>query len=163
MKKLIYIAVLLVFSSCSKELILTNKIYFCGDSIKVNTIHFLNDSICNYEQKYLCEIEEPYKKTVEICHYKIHKNLIILKNLTKDSDSIGSTYFKIPDSELNKCSFFNEKLPDNGQIRMGAPRTISNTEMFGFINNITTDTLLFKKKVIFYQKLYKLVPYPMVV
>lgn len=163
MKKLIYIPIIFIFFSCSKKLILTNKMYVSGDSIKVSTLHFINDSICNYEQKYLCEIEEPYKNTVEICHYHIQKNSIILKNLTKDPDSIGTTYFKIPASELDKCSFFNEKLTDNEMIILGAPRALSNTEMFGFINNITDDTLLYRRKVIIYQKFFNLVPYPMFV
>jgi hypothetical protein len=154
MKKLLYLLCLLpICVSCSnKVFVLRNKTFISGDpSIKVFSLHFINDSICIYEQKYQCEIDEKFRNTKIICHYWINKKEIILKNTTKNPDSLKTTCFMLPDEELKKCNILNEELLKTSSNKIG-PSTTAALQMYGYIDNIIMDTLLYKKKQIYQGK-----------
>jgi hypothetical protein len=154
MNKILYLIYLLsICISCSpKVLVLKNKTFISGDpSKKIFSFHFINDSICIYEQKYQCEIDEKYRSTKIICHYWINKKEIILKNMTKDLDSLQTTCIMLPDSELKKCTFLNDELLKAPSNFIG-PSQSNALEMYGYIDNIIIDTLLYKKKQIYYGK-----------
>jgi len=132
--------------------VLQNRTFVSGDSIKILSLQFIDDSTCIYEQEYQCDVDEKFRNTRIICDYQVNENRIILKNKTTDLDSLSSTCFKLPDSEVKKCNNFNEdKFKDtNFTIGPSGPDIIA---WYGYIDNITIDTLFYEKKQIHYAKM----------
>lgn len=160
MKKVFFlIGFLFIGSSCSHRLVLSNRVFVDRDSIKINSLDFINDSICIYKQSFKCEIQKPYKEIRIICKYETFKNKVILENLTSNTDSIGITCFIIPERELLKCSLINEILSEKDTIIIGAPKTFTMHDLYGYINNVNRDTLFYKRNVISYNKLNRCHPY----
>jgi hypothetical protein len=152
--------ILFLGQSCSKMIVLTNKTFVDNDTIRMNSIQFMNDSVCIYVQKFLCDIDERYKETKIISHYEIIKKKIILKNLTLNPDSLNTPCYRLPESEIKKCHFFNDPPLKSKFILAGAPGSFSKADVYGYINNITTDTLYYKKGTILYTKWYNCNRYP---
>lgn len=152
MKSIFYtVLILVIFGSCSPVLVLQDKTFVSGDSIKIFTLQFVDDSTCVYEQNYRCDIDEKFRDTRIFCDYQVNKNRIILKNKTTDMDSLSSECFKLPESEIKKCNNFNEdKVKDSGfTIGPSEPNVLA---WYGYIDNITIDTLFYKKRQIHYAK-----------
>jgi|WetSurMetagenome_2_1015567.scaffolds.fasta_scaffold02947_4 hypothetical protein len=147
--------------SCSRHISMINRTFIKGDSIKTNSLSFLSDSLCVYKQEYLIDLPKPYKEVKNICHYTRIGNRIILKNMTSSSDSANSTCFQIPKSILDKTEFFTPPASDS-IIIIGARPKLSRIDIYGYIDNITTDILKAKRHTIFYQKINKCFPYYMV-
>jgi hypothetical protein len=154
MKKTIAI-IFLLLNSCINSKDLINQKFMTLDTIKENSFYFINDSICFYKQKFFCDLPEPYKEINTICKYEVKKNKIILKNLTKNKDSIGVSCIKIPDSifykYFNNC---NHKKKDT-IVYFGYNNKISDYDVYGFINIINNDTLQYRNKKILYKKIIK--------
>lgn len=142
-------------------LVLNNRTFVDNDTIKASSLQFINDSVCIYEQKFLCDIDKPFKETKIVAHYETFKKKIILRNMTMHSDSINATCFSLPESEIKKCNFFNEVFLKPKYILAGAPGSISKADIYGYINNITKDTLSYKRGTIYYSKWNNCVQYPL--
>jgi hypothetical protein len=152
-KKIHYlIFLLLICQSCTNQLIMVNKTFFDDDPFKSNSFQFINDSVCLYKQTFKCDIDEKLKDTKTVCSYKVDKNRIILKNLTVHPDSMSIPWFKLSESQIKKCFFLNNELLEKKPLIIGAPPQISKIDSYGYINNITTDTLIYKKKTLYYNK-----------
>jgi hypothetical protein len=108
-------------------------------------------------------MQNPFREVKIICKYKALKNKIILENLTSNPDSIGVTCFIIPEGELLRCSLINEKLFERKAILIDAHKTFTMHDLYGYINNVITDTLLYKRNAILYNKLNRCHPYTMYV
>lgn len=161
MNKILYfILILIICQSCAKQLILIDKTFVDGDLYKANSLHFINDSVCIYKQIFLCDVDEQFKETKISCSYKINKNRIILRNLDIQSDSNNIPWFKLSEAEIRKCNFLNDELSEKKPIIIGAPPHISKIDIYGYINNITTDTLIYRKKTIYYNKWNNYTEYP---
>jgi hypothetical protein len=132
-------------------LVLSGKTYTNENPYKISSIKFINDSICIYLQEFLCDLDTQFRKTIVVCYYQINKDKIILKNSSTHPDSINSTCFKLPDKEISKCKFLEDELNTAKVLIIDDPR-FSKLELYGYIDNITTDTLFYKKKTIYYGK-----------
>lgn len=104
-------------------------------------------------------MQTPFREVKIICKYKALKNMIILENLTSNPDSIGVTCFIIPEGELLKCSLINENLFERKAILIDAKKTFTMHDLYGYINNVSTDTLLYKRNAIQYNKPNRCHPY----
>lgn len=150
MKRFLYITLLVVLhQSCSNALVLTNRTFVTDNPYKKDALEFVNDSICIYEQVFLCDLDDQYKVTKTTCTYKTQKKSIILMNTDLNADS---TCFRLPETELKKCHFFNEELDSQTPLRLGAPKKITNVDAYGYIDVITIDTLKYKSKTIIHNK-----------
>lgn len=161
MSKIFYsIIIIVICQACTRQLILINKTFIDDDPFKTNSLQFINDSICIYKQLFLCDIDEQYKETKIRCSYKINENMIILRNLMMQADSNNILWLKLPESEITKCYFLRDELLGKKPILIGAPPNIPMTDIYGYINNITTDTLIYKKRTIYYNKRNTYIEYP---
>ncbi len=164
MKKVLILIPLFCFcQSCSRTLLLSDRTFIHDDPYKVTSIKFVNDTICTYEQQFLCDLDEQYRKTRITCTYKVMDKKIILKNTTKYADSLNIQCFKLPESQIRKCSFMNKELMENKPLVLGDQGNLSIIDMYGYIDNITTDTLTYKKKTILHKKWNSCYPFLMFV
>jgi hypothetical protein len=143
----------LFFESCSPSIIIQNKTFISGDSIKLFTLKFIDSNTCVYEQNYRCDIDEKYRNTIIVCDYQIIKNRIVLKNKTTDLDSLSSGCFRLPDSEIQKCNNFN--VVNNDSILIIGPTGPNIIAWYGYIDIITIDTLYYDKGQLIYPKIIK--------
>lgn len=119
--------------------------------MRLETIKFINDSICLYTQEYKCNIKE-YRKTEIQCTYKIVKDLVLLSSFDQPLFLKGLNCFSIPDSILKDCDFIFEDTKQN-PFYINLPTQWNKSNLYGFINNINgTDTLLYHKGCLFYSK-----------
>jgi hypothetical protein len=148
---IIALIIFIIITSCSNHK-LANRYYECGDSIKINSLNFINDSICIYKQSYLIDMPKPYRQTQINCLYKLEHRKIVLKNRSQNRDSIEKSCFKIPEDVLTKINFFKPDTLKNKRILIGAPPTFSRIDLYGYINNIIEDTLNLNVRKILYIK-----------
>jgi len=158
---LFLLTLVVLVQSCALQIKLADKVFSQGDSIKVSSISFLDDNLCIYKQEYLIDVPQPYNEIRNVCSYSIIKKNLVLKNLTSDNDSIDSPCFQIPQEILGKIDFFIPNASDS-IIVIGAPPRLSRIDIYGYLDNITIDTLKLKRNKIIYPKVNKCFPHFMV-
>ena len=148
---LIIVTFVILTLSCSHKITMAHRTFNTGDSNKISSLNFINDTICVYEQQFLFNMPTPYKKVKIICHYAIEKKKLILKNITTNRDSSNVTCFRIPEVDLNRIDFFKPPILTDSII-LGKPPTLTRIDLYGFIDNITVDTLIINRHKIYYNK-----------
>lgn len=156
-KKYFYLLILpsfiFMYSCLSvKHTFFVNKQFFGMDSLKVDAIRFINDSVCIYSQEYKCDMDEIYKKIEIQCNYRIFKNLLFLEGVQRPAFLKGASCYVLPDSVLKKCNFIFEDTKESPFYIN--PRTKwSKCNIYGYINNINgVDTLTYYKGCLLYAK-----------
>jgi len=129
------------------------KTFITSDSLHIESLSFINDSICIYLQEFKCDIDEKFRKTEIKCRYTLDKNQLILENITDLPSFLeGKSCYRLPDDEIEKCDFIMKNTPDDPFIvdkRSGWTKA----NFYGFINNINkTDTLIYSKNGFLYAK-----------
>lgn len=147
----ILISILFVVISCSKNslVMLRNRVFIESDSLSINSLNFVNDSICIYTQEFFFNMNEEYKKTEIKCFYKMDKNKLILTNIDCPIYLIGLSCFVLPDSIRN---IYVSKFVTSRSPRLQTDQLLI-AYSYGYINGIkNSDTLTFYKNNIFYAK-----------
>jgi hypothetical protein len=153
MKRILEIISILILNlACSNNIRLSNRYFESGDSNKLNSFAFINDTICIYKQEFLFDMPDDYKAAIIKCNYSVENNNVILKNLSKNKDSLKMTCFRIPEEVLSTIGFFQPDTLKSKYIYLGAPPTISRIDLYGYIDNITIDTMTIKRRSIVYDK-----------
>jgi hypothetical protein len=161
-KSIILFLFLIFLCSCSKRYSLNNNEFLCLDLIRTHSLKFINDSICIYDQEFLCEMKQPYDFYRVNCKYFIEGNKIILKNLSEHPDSSVQTCFEIPDRAFDNCKPIIDEIKEESEIFRIPPKATLLIDVFRYYNNITTDTLTYKRRRIKYVKKVDCAPFMMV-
>ena len=157
MKFVLSLLLILYFVSCS-NFKLTQRYFECGDSIKVNSLSFVNDSQCVYKEEFLIEMPKEYQRKVTKCNYRIDLNKLVLTNQINDTNLIKSHCHRIPEEILNEVKFFQPDTTHEENIYPGMPPTFSRIELYGYFDNVTIDTMTIKRHYINFKKVYDCFP-----
>jgi hypothetical protein len=158
MKFVLSLLLIFYFISCS-NIKLTHRYFECGDTIKVNSLSFVNDSQCIYKQEFLIEMPKEYQRVVTSCNYRIESNKLVLTNQLFEKNLIKSHCHRIPEEILNEVKFFQPDTTHKGYIYPGIPPTFSRMELYGYFDNITIDTMTIKRHYINFKKVNDCFPF----
>lgn len=152
MKNAIIIVGLLVYMQSCASLnpqILENRLFVDQDSLKYNSLQFINDSICIYTQEFAWDIGEQLQKTEIRCRYRIEKNRIILDAVKSPEFIEGKTCYSLPDSI--KDIFISRIVTKKWPLRV-YNQQMDSANYYCYINGINTDTITYYKDDLIYIK-----------
>jgi hypothetical protein len=153
MKSIISLLLLSLFIMSCSNLKLSNRYFQSNDSIRINSFHFINDSLCLYKQDFVIEMPKGYQSIIIKCDYRTESNKrLVLKNLCTNQDSAKANCFSIPENVLNEVSFFQSDTIHSNILIIDKPPDMMRRDIYGYFNNITIDTMKIKAHKIIYGK-----------
>lgn len=155
LKKITIGMFLIIISSC-KSYDLIGKKYLDINQEKTVSIEFINDTLCNVKQEFLCEkIPENYRKIDIIATYKISRMSIKTYNASFKSKRFKANILIIKNLDCVNCKKYDE-IPD--YLKLNCSNIIEDEKLkrkikHGVIYNLINDTLVINKNQIFFDNL----------
>jgi hypothetical protein len=162
MKNIILILILVLFSCKSNNF--SGKSYMGSNKEEIVKIKFINDSICEVKQEFLCEqLKNTYRIKRIYAKYKVVKLKINSYDKKFKPIIFKSNALIINNLECKKCEkyYLIPNYEENCMNTIKLDTRFKNKIKMGVIYNMIQDTVLFNKKEIIFGNL-KLTPSPLV-